>query len=112
MSALALPTRSQCAEDRGLPNDAFTRPQRAQAAGRISLVTKLCSTLHGCQYSRAQLRNCNMRRSSMTASGQKRTNEPIDAMSASPRMRPSCGIAASIALSRKRKSRRHLRIIG
>jgi hypothetical protein len=53
MSALALPTRSQCAEDRVLPNDAFTRPQRAQAAGRISLATKLCSTVHGCQYSRA-----------------------------------------------------------
>jgi hypothetical protein len=53
MSALALPTRSQCAEDRVLPNDAFTQPQRAQAAGRISLATKLCSTVHGCQYSRA-----------------------------------------------------------
>jgi len=26
MSALALPTRSQCAEDRVLPNDAFTKP--------------------------------------------------------------------------------------
>jgi hypothetical protein len=56
MSALALPTRSQCAEDRVLPNDAFTKPQRAQAAGRISLVTKVCSTVLGCQYSRAQER--------------------------------------------------------
>jgi len=34
MSALALPTRSQCAEDRVSPNDAFTKPKgrKRQAA--------------------------------------------------------------------------------